>query len=76
MTLGEFDGRWKYAVPPGTDAEAAARVVWAEKRREDRLRAAGYSVVRWAWEDLFAPDRLAARVGAALIQAGGRRRTA
>ncbi len=76
MTLGEFDGRWKYAVPPGSDLEAAARVVWAEKRREDRLRAAGYSIVRWAWEDLFAPDRLAARVGAALKGADGRRRTA
>jgi hypothetical protein len=35
---------------------------WAEKRREDRLRAEGLSVVRWTWADLrdFAPvaDRL------------------
>jgi len=76
MTLGEFDGRWKYAVPPGTDAAVATRALWAEKRREDRLRAAGYSVVRWAWEDLFAPDRLVARVSAAFDRAGGRRRTA
>jgi hypothetical protein len=75
-TLGEFDGRWKYAVPPGADPREAARVVWAEKRREDRLRAAGYTVVRWAWEDLFQPDRLVARVRAALERPSVARRTA
>ena len=76
MTLGEFDGRWKYAVPPGFDPAEAARVLWAEKRREDRLRAADYTVVRWAWEDLFQPDRLVARVRAALEQPRAARRTA
>jgi hypothetical protein len=73
MTLGEFDGRWKYGVPPGADAREATRVVWAEKRREDRLRAAGYAVVRWAWEDLYQPDRLAAQVLAAFDRSGSGR---
>ena len=75
LTLGEFDGRLKYAVPPGADAEEAARVVWAEKRREDRFRGVGYEVVRWGWEDLFNPTRLAARILAAFARADGRRRT-
>ena len=75
-TLGEFDGRWKYAVPPGADATEAARVLWAEKRREDRLRALGWTVVRWSWEDLFAPDRLVTRVVTALERPGTHRRTA
>ena len=76
MTLGEFDGRLKYAVPLGADAGEAARVVWAEKRREDRLRARGFEVVRWTWEDLFRPAQLVGRVLAAFARADGRRRTA
>ena len=63
--LGEFDGRGKY----GTDAATAADVVWAEKIREDRLRALGYVVVRWTWADLLDPDRLVARVRRALAAA-------
>jgi hypothetical protein len=54
--VGEFDGRVKYgrSLAPGGDAGEA---VFAEKRREDALRAAGCSVVRWTWGDLanFAP---------------------
>lgn len=75
LTLGEFDGRLKYAVPPGADAETAARVVWAEKWREDRFRAKGFEVVRWGWEDLFHPARLVARLLAAFARADSRRRT-
>ncbi len=41
--VGEADGRLKY------DAREA---VYAEKRREDRLRARGYVVIRWGWSDL------------------------
>jgi hypothetical protein len=76
MTLGEFDGRLKYAVPPGAGPEEAARVVWAEKRREDRFRGEGYQVVRWGWEDLFRPAQLVARILGAFARADGRRRTA
>lgn len=49
----EFDGRVKYRM------EQAARqgrpvedVLWAEKRREDALRALGITVVRVVWADL------------------------
>ncbi len=55
-TLGEFDGRAKYGrlLRPG---ESAGDAVFREKQREDALRAEGWSVVRWTWDDLsdFAP---------------------
>ena len=55
----EFDGRTKYAAgDPG--------VLWAEKRREDRLRRLGYVVVRITWADLEHPGRAAAKVRQAL----------
>lgn len=66
--LGEFDGRWKY----GTDPASAALAVWREKKREDRLRAQGYEVVRWTWSDLFATDRVPAAVRSALSRAESR----
>jgi very-short-patch-repair endonuclease len=49
----EFDGRVKYA-------EGGADVLFAEKRREDRLRRLGYVVVRVVWADLFRPERVVA----------------
>ena len=76
MTLGEFDGRLKYGVQPGADPQQAGMVVWREKRREDRLRAAGFEVVRWTWEDLYRPGPLIARLQTALSRADTRRRTA
>jgi len=42
-TVGEFDGRSKYE---------RVEDLWAEKRREDRLRSQGYEVVRWIWRDV------------------------
>lgn len=42
-TVGEFDGRLKYA------GHANADVLYAEKRREDRLRALGLEVVRFGY---------------------------
>lgn len=42
--VGEADGRLKYRT---------AEDLYAEKRREDRLRAMGLSVVRWGWSDLW-----------------------
>lgn len=63
--VGEFDGRIKYGrlLRTGQDLE---EVLWEEKRREDRLRAAGLTVIRWIWADLsdFAPT--AARLRPAL----------
>lgn len=61
MVLGEFDGRYKYGATP----EQMASALWAEKLREDRLRALGYEVVRWTWTDLLFPRALAARIQAA-----------
>lgn len=49
----EFDGRVKYARPRG--GRTPAEVAWEEKRREDRIRAAGVRFVRIADEDLGAP---------------------
>lgn len=46
--LGEFDGQVKYV---GT-RDDVARAVMQEKRREARLREAGWVVVRWEWADL------------------------
>jgi hypothetical protein len=57
-TIGEFDGKLKYASPD---------VLWAEKRREDALRALGFTVVRWVWQDVWSDfATTAARLRAAL----------
>lgn len=49
-------------------ADGDPRVLWDEKRREDRLRALGYQVVRITWADLEA-GRVAAKVRRALAVA-------
>ncbi|MGL5865377.1 MAG: type IV toxin-antitoxin system AbiEi family antitoxin domain-containing protein [Dermatophilaceae bacterium] len=60
--LVEFDGRMKYTSgDPG--------VLWAEKRREDRLRALGWMVARITWADLERPGAVVATVRRALRQA-------
>jgi very-short-patch-repair endonuclease len=58
----EFDGQVKYT-------EGGSDALFAEKQREDRLRAQGYIVVRVVWSDLFVPGRLVARVRRAIAQA-------
>ena len=55
----EFDGKVKYAA-------GDPRVLWDEKRREDRLRRLGYVVVRVTWADLERPGGVAAVVRSAL----------
>lgn len=57
--LGEFDGRVKYAAGEVRGSASADDVVWAEKRREDDLRAAGHLVVRWTWADALDGTALA-----------------
>ncbi|NUO34778.1 MAG: DUF559 domain-containing protein [Dermatophilaceae bacterium] len=59
----EFDGRVKYA-----DRE----VVFAEKKREDRIRTLGYEVVRLTWDDLRDPERVRRLLVAALARAARR----
>ncbi len=64
----EFDGRVKY----DEDGDESARAtVWAEKRRELKVRDLGYHVVRLTWADL-APEnaeRTAARLRRELARA-------
>lgn len=55
----EFDGRVKYAA-------GDPDILWAEKRREDGLRALGYVVVRITWADLETPGAVIAKVSAAI----------
>jgi hypothetical protein len=50
--IGESDGKVKYTVPAD---------LYREKLREDRLRAQGFTVVRWGFADLRSP-RLAERL--------------
>lgn len=59
----EFDGAVKY------DGIEGRRALMAEKRREERLRDAGFRVVRLTWADLQHPDRIVARVRAHLAAA-------
>ncbi|MCY7372632.1 MAG: type IV toxin-antitoxin system AbiEi family antitoxin domain-containing protein [Spirochaetaceae bacterium] len=71
--LGELDGKGKYGIGVDTDPEEAARIVWREKRREDRLRALGNEVVRWTYAEHHRPQVIAARVIAAQARAAERR---
>jgi len=52
----EFDGAVKY------DGLDGRRELMKEKLREERLRDAGYRVVRVTWADLSRPERLVSRV--------------
>lgn len=56
----EFDGRAKYEDPAMTGGRSGADVVWAEKVREDRVRARPEvrGVVRVTWWHLVESDRL------------------
>lgn len=48
--VGEFDGRQKYRLDGTPDRRSAEDRLWAEKVREDEIRAQGLRVVRWTWE--------------------------
>jgi hypothetical protein len=58
--LGEFDGEVKYTRGEFMGGRTISEVVWAEKRREDRLRAPGRGMARWLWADALRPERLRA----------------
>jgi hypothetical protein len=63
-TVAEADGALKYAT---------ASDLYDEKRREDRLRDAGYEVVRYTWDEaLRHPQQLRARVLRAFERAARR----
>lgn len=64
-TIAEGDGALKY-----TDPEA----LFAEKRREDRLREAGFEVVRYTWDEvLHTPEVVVNRILRAFARAAARR---
>lgn len=70
-TIGEFDGRMKYGIEDS--GSLAGDVLWQEKLREDALRALGYEVVRFTWDDLMrSPAWLRSRFLAAFARAKGR----
>ncbi|MEK0155959.1 hypothetical protein [Arthrobacter oryzae] len=56
--VGEFDGVAKYVKPEFLKGRTASQAVVDEKGRENRIRAAGFNVVRWDWSDLMEPGRL------------------
>lgn len=58
----EFDGLVKY------EGQEGRRALADEKAREDRLRAAGYAVVRLVWTDLDQPERVLAMVQQAMAR--------
>jgi len=55
--IGEFDGFLKYGSGPVLGDRDPSAVVWAEKQREDALRARVNSFDRWGWELAFSPPR-------------------
>jgi hypothetical protein len=68
--LGEFDGRSKYGrlLRPG---QAPGEVVFAEKRREDRLReVTGCAMIRLVWDDYSRPQATIRRIEALMRRVG------
>jgi len=49
--IGEFDGVSKYLQNELLNGQSTADALMREKRRENRLRALGPTVVRWGWAD-------------------------
>ncbi|MDQ5862178.1 MAG: hypothetical protein M3536_07945 [Actinomycetota bacterium] len=56
--IGEFDGDAKYLNDELLGDRSTRATILAEKKREDRLRALGYTVVRWDWKAVTDPDLL------------------
>lgn len=67
--IGEFDGRIKYRVDGVEDRRALEERLWAEKLREDRLRAGGARMVRWTWDVALDRNRFAAHLATAGLTA-------
>jgi len=59
--VGEFDGLVKYGrlLEPG---QVPADVLFAEKRREDAMRAQLRGLTRWTWSDIDTFQEVARRL--------------
>lgn len=69
--VGEFDGDAKYLRDEYLGDQTARQAVLAEKKREDKLRAAGFRVVRWDWAIASDAPRLAALLRNAGLPSSG-----
>lgn len=67
--IGEFDGDAKYLDDALLGDRSTREAVLAEKKREDRLRALGYRVVRWDWKAATNPELLRRKLAAGGITA-------
>jgi hypothetical protein len=63
--IGEFDGDAKYLDDELLGGRSTREAILAEKKREDRLRALGYTVVRWDWNAVTDPEVLRRKLEAA-----------
>ncbi len=63
--VGEFDGDAKYLDDELLGDRSTREAILAEKKREDRLRALGYTVVRWDWKAVTDPEVLRRKLEAA-----------
>jgi len=61
---GEFDGAVKYGVLTDANGVQPVDAIIAEKRREDAIRET-HDVVRWMWDAVLRPERLAAKLARA-----------
>ena len=67
--IGEFDGDAKYLDDALLGGKSTRAAILAEKKREDRLRTMGYTVVRWDWRAVANPQLLGQKLAAAGITA-------
>jgi hypothetical protein len=58
QVIGELDGRGKYLKPEYLNRMTPGEAVYAEKVREDHLRAENNRVARWGMPDVMRPERL------------------
>ena len=72
-TVGEFDGVAKYIREEFARGRSVAEIVLAEKKRENRLRALGLTVVRWEWDDAWRGAPLRAMLAEAGLVTARRR---
>lgn len=71
MTVFEFDGRLKYRMGASENPRELESILWAEKRREDDIRAEGYRFGRITWRDLDRGADTAARARRTMWGPGG-----